>query len=546
MNLPLRKQCFTFWTVFVAVYVVGLGFLPLFLPDETRYAEIPREMLMGHHWIAPQFNGLNYFEKPAIGYWIHGASLAVFGENAFAIRLPSAMAVLISAWIVIAFLKRVGYADVRYQGATVFITFLIVASLGRLALLDSLFSMAICGCLCAYYVGLLEPVGRRQQILFVVAGACAGLAFAVKGVLGYVLPTIVLGPFLIWQLDLKKSLMTIHWVLLGALVVPLPWCVAVFREAPDFWRYFIWVEHVQRFIDAPQSQHPEPWWHYFPMLALGLLPWLFFSFRGVRFVMHAWDRRLVRFAGCWILGPLIFFTLSSGKLVTYLLPILPAFAVILSAAFQSENPPMMRLPRWSTRGLAGAVFLSGIVIAMIGPVGPYSPHETYKVGLLAVILIVQGALLAWDRTARSTFYPLSLGFAVFLGAVPFLLPQSMVHKKAPRQFFNRVAPQIDRSSNVFVEGKLVGSAAWYLRRSDLSVVGEAGELAYGLRSQPERHVSSNELSALVDSRLAAGMAVIASNRSLAGYSLPVADWQFDGDFYACRIWYPRGESGRSE
>jgi len=74
------------------VYIGPLPFRPLYLPDETRYAEIPREMLATGDWIVPRLNGLRYFEKPVFGYWVTGLSILCFAENQFAVRLPSALA----------------------------------------------------------------------------------------------------------------------------------------------------------------------------------------------------------------------------------------------------------------------------------------------------------------------------------------------------------------------------------------------------------------------------------------------------------------------
>ena len=77
--------------LFAVAYLAPLGMRPLFQPDEFRYAEIPREMLAGGDWIVPRLDGMRYFEKPVLGYWLTAASMAVFGENPFAARLPVAL-----------------------------------------------------------------------------------------------------------------------------------------------------------------------------------------------------------------------------------------------------------------------------------------------------------------------------------------------------------------------------------------------------------------------------------------------------------------------
>lgn len=93
---------------FLVLYILPLGVRDLIVPDETRYAEIPREMIADGDWVAPHLNGLRYFEKPVLGYWVHAGSILLFGENNFAVRLPSALAVGLSALLIYMLICRVG------------------------------------------------------------------------------------------------------------------------------------------------------------------------------------------------------------------------------------------------------------------------------------------------------------------------------------------------------------------------------------------------------------------------------------------------------
>ena len=92
---------------FFLAYLLPLGVRELLVPDETRYAEIPREMIAGGDWLVPHLNGLRYFEKPPLGYWVHAGALLLFGENNFAVRLPSALAAGLSALVITLLVSRV-------------------------------------------------------------------------------------------------------------------------------------------------------------------------------------------------------------------------------------------------------------------------------------------------------------------------------------------------------------------------------------------------------------------------------------------------------
>ena len=92
--------------LFFLLYIVPLGVRPMLIPDEFRYAEIPREMLETGDWVVPHLDGLRYFEKPVLGYWLNAIGIAMFGENAFAIRLPSALAVGLSALLIFFLVQR--------------------------------------------------------------------------------------------------------------------------------------------------------------------------------------------------------------------------------------------------------------------------------------------------------------------------------------------------------------------------------------------------------------------------------------------------------
>jgi len=174
--------------LFFAIYMATLDVPPLFAPDETRYAEIPREMLKTGNWITPKLNGMDYFEKPVLGYWATAISLFVFGENAWAVRFPSMAATGLAALMLYFFVGRL--SDKRHAVVTAFmyLSFLAVVVLGKISLLDILLNAFITGGLIFFFLGH-EPHERKRFLFLGTAGLFAGLAFYTKNrSCGQVLP----------------------------------------------------------------------------------------------------------------------------------------------------------------------------------------------------------------------------------------------------------------------------------------------------------------------------------------------------------------------
>jgi len=254
---------------FLLLYILPLGARHLFVPDETRYAEIPREMISTGDWIVPHLNGLRYFEKPPLGYWVHAGSILLFGETNFAVRLPSAMAVGLSALIVYLLVGR-GFRNKTEENswpaipaALVFLSCFGVMGIGNIAVLDNLFSFFLTGAIGAFYFASEAlPGSSREKRFLMLAGLSCGLAFLTKGFLALAVPVLVLAAYLVWQRR-YRDLFRMSWLpVLTALLVVLPWGIRIHLREPDFWHFFFWNEHIRRFM-ADSAQHKESFWFFF-------------------------------------------------------------------------------------------------------------------------------------------------------------------------------------------------------------------------------------------------------------------------------------------
>ncbi|HDO30010.1 MAG TPA: phospholipid carrier-dependent glycosyltransferase, partial [Desulfobacteraceae bacterium] len=249
----MTKTQFSFLllTLFVVLYLLPLGARPLFVQDETRYAEVPREIIATGDWVVPHGDGLRYFEKPVMGYWLSAAAIMALGENNFAVRLPSALSSGLMALMILLLCGSVTKwrNTMPWLAALVFLTSFAVASIGTFAVLDNALNLFLTGTLICFFLATeQEPGSRRERFLLLVSGLLVGCAFLIKGFLAFALPVLTVTPYLLSQ-GRWRDLFRMVWLpVAGAALVSLPWSFMIQVREPDFWHYFFWNENVRRFL----------------------------------------------------------------------------------------------------------------------------------------------------------------------------------------------------------------------------------------------------------------------------------------------------------
>ena len=484
---------------FLLVYILPLGARDLLVPDETRYAEIPREMLASGDWIVPRFDGLRYFEKPVLGYWLHAGSIALFGENNFAVRLPSALAVGLSALLVFVLIHRFRRNEGEQTdtfpallATLVFLSCFEVVGVGNIALLDNIFTFFLTATVTAFAFSTECLAGSgRERFFLVLAGLGCGLAFLTKGFLALAVPVLALAPFLIWQRRFR-DLLRMSWLpMVVAVLVSLPWAIAIARREPDFWNYFFWTEHIRRFL-SPHAQHQATFWLYFLAGPLLFLPWSFLSApiaMGVRRLLGEKGprRRLVRLCLCWLVLPFLFFSASHGKLLTYILPCFPPFAIL--AALGLDRMLSLEKTRGVRLGIAGvAVFFILLLLAFIlsqltGIGGPPLFSQPWKAMMVVNGLVFLILLCFWSyRSSQGRMRLMLFGLAPMLlfFLIHFTIPDIVLHQSAPGRVLKRHLNQIRADSVVIAGEDAVGAACWFLQNDHVYLLRQTGELGYGL------------------------------------------------------------------
>jgi len=486
---------------FAVAYLVPIAGRPLMRPDEFRYGEIPREMIESRDFVTPRLLRARYFEKPVLGYWLTAGSFKVFGVNRFSLRLPMALAAGITALLLALWIKRES-RDPEYAlwAALFYLTTGLGWVLGTTAVLDSILCLFTTATLiCLHQAVKTEKWSFERLIWLVLGGVTAGLGFMVKGFIAWAVPATALAAWLLWT-KRWKAFLWLPWIPLLALAATIaPWAWEIHREEPDFWHYFIVVEHLQRFRSSEETQHPEPFWFYLPVMLGTLFPALLSVLHGAAAGKEIWKKTwhsdLWRFALCALVLPFCFFSVSTGKLATYILPCYPFAAAVLTLpaleALRSERRGAMLMVRWLFDILGWLLFVSGAAgiafgLALLPPVelGRFIPVLAEAHWLLILIGAAMAAAGVWTIVKRRDPRLRFAGFFAFLAlaAGSSAAMPNFDSEKMPERDLRRLAAEggFDlKHAKILTNGQMAHAVAWSFGRSDTRLLFTYGEMEYG-------------------------------------------------------------------
>ena len=332
-------------------------------PDEGRYAEIAREMVISNHWVEPKLYGIDYLSKPPLFYWLLAASFRIFGFNEWAARAVPATFGFLGVLMTYFFTRRYFGKQAAIFAGLILATNFWYVQVSRYLVIDAVFSFFLTACLFSFYAFLRDD---RREFLFLFY-IFSALAFLCKGIAGVALPgVVVVAYFLIlrrWKEPIPRSISPGGMLLF--LLIAFPWFFAITLRKPWFPEYFLWHEHVSRYL-SKSFEHQEGWYFYFVLAPLVFLPWTLClpALRKMRSERgFTRDRRLY----FWVIfaGILLFYSVSRSKLATYLLPVLAPGAILLGDAWASwtESPPDKNISIVKNRlfyALTGVLFIASI------------------------------------------------------------------------------------------------------------------------------------------------------------------------------------------
>jgi 4-amino-4-deoxy-L-arabinose transferase-like glycosyltransferase len=487
------------------ISLVWLGTLanrPLFNPDEGRYAEIPREMLSGGDWVIPHLNGLDYIEKPPLQYWATAVTYRFLGVSEFSARLYSALTALATVVLMGLLAARLGGAGAGWRAAAVLSGMFMFVVLGQLMTLDMSLTFWMTASLAGFLLAQRTEATERGWMLF--AWATAALGVLTKGLVAAAIPAAVLVIYSLYSRDFspwRKLHLKLGLPLFLGITVPWHWLAA--QRLDDFLQFYFIREHFARYL-TPIAERQEPWWFFGWVFLAGTVPW---TVPALRVLASGWRSPRGQFSPTlflwiWIVFICVFFSLSDSKLMPYILPAMPALAVLIAA----QPLPTLKRDFLVTSILTTAAALAlGAASFALPTLLPASGGRPYFLQLakpareVAVLLLASGVFV-WVQGARDvTRAGVVLGVGWCLGVLLLIRTASLVAPIYSGIDLGKALPIGERAAPLYSVRTYDQSLTFYLRRT-ATLVRYRGELEYGLRKAPDREITEDEFLAAWNSQ----------------------------------------------
>lgn len=419
------------------LFAYGLGAFGLTGADEPRYAQIAREMLARHDWVTPVLYGERWLEKPVLYYWLAMAAYKIFGVSDWAARVPSAAFATLMVLGVYLFSLRIR-RGMQLDAALMTASCALVLGMARGASTDMpLTAPFAVGMLCWY---AWYESGRRWFLLafhFLIA-----LGMLAKGPVAPFLAALIIIVFCLLRREPRQIVRTL-WIpgVLLFLAVALPWYVEVQLRNPQFLRVFIFEHNLERF-GTNMFRHRQPFWYYIPVAVAAVIPWTVFAVAGFISTLRRrreWAGRnppsnaLDAFLLLWAVIPILFFSLSQSKLPAYILPSIPACA-LLAAVYIHDKARKLEEPKFWVIGLHAALCAAIVTGALLAP---NLVQKTMPGARVLMLASVAGSVVFLVVTST-----------LFLRGLPVLRPITLLPVVIALAFLIRVvAPSINATQS---------------------------------------------------------------------------------------------------
>jgi 4-amino-4-deoxy-L-arabinose transferase-like glycosyltransferase len=501
LRLPFEANLSRAMMVGAVVALACIWFLPLdarhlFHADEGRYAEIAREMLVSGDWVTIRYDGLKYFEKPPFHLWMTALSYAAFGVGDWQARLWVAICGLAGLLATMLAAQRwFGTRVALLSGLT-----LLAAPLWNIGGHFNSLDMSVSGALACVLAATLiaqhpDTSARGRSTWMHVAWAAMAVAVLTKGLIGIVLPGLVLAVYTLaardWGLWRRLSIVSgLAWFA----VIAVPWFALVSLRNPEFPRFFFIHEHWDRYTSTVH-QRGAPIWYFVPVLLLGFLPWWGLARRmvtAVRTEPRNQGFRPLLLLAAWALAIFVFFSLSGSKLPGYVMPIIPALAVL--AAVSLDRIDMHAWGRYLNVLFALAVVAlaaSPFVRRLSSGNMPNVAYREYMPWVVTgCVVAVAGLAAAQWILRRSTVFAsvAAASMALFLSTTIVTAGHGTLDRRSSGiELLPAIRAVLTPDMPIYFVQFFDHTLPFYLQRT-VTLVETADELDFGTRQEPQKWI----------------------------------------------------------
>ena len=374
----------------VLARLISLALYPLMDTTEARYGDIARRMVERSDWITPWFtDDQPFWGKPPLSFWATALGFKLFGINEFAGRLPHLILGFSVATLIWLYAKRQSARAAWHAVALLSASLLFIVSSGAV-MTDMSLVLGTTLVMVGFWFAMRDDAGKSWPWQSLMAlGFVIGLL--AKGPLALVLCGMPIGVWLIWQRRVVDAWRRVAWlrIVLLVLVFSLPWYVMAELRTPGFLNYFLVGEHWHRFVTSGWTGDKYGSAHAFPrggiwLFALGaVLPWPFFLLPLKFFLRRQSDlyssgkvndgkRSYLLLWGLW---PCVFFTLSGNIIWTYVLPGLPALAILVALWTSKQSG---KATEWVLTGGVWICTTTIVVGVALANSGDYTDRKSAK------------------------------------------------------------------------------------------------------------------------------------------------------------------------
>jgi 4-amino-4-deoxy-L-arabinose transferase-like glycosyltransferase len=479
------------------LYLPFLGSYRIIEPSDGFYTEAAREMLETGDFVLPHLNYQPFFDKPILIYWLVAAAYKIVGISTFAARLPSALSAVAMSVATFVFARAFLTTRTAISAAIILCSSSLLLVVGHVDLIDA--PLSLMTELSAFSFFLVVETERRN--LLWLAYACLGIGLLLKGpvilflvggtIVSYLLATRKIGDMLS---ALKMLKLTPGLVL--TLAIAIPWyALAGIQSHGEFLTEFFLKQNILRALGKVKLNHAQPFYFYVPVIFVGTAPWSWLPLASVPFIRSLVAQRYslglaekgAIFCVAWSAVVFLFFSAVTGKLGTYVLPLLPAVSILCAITLDRLAQPGNKLAL-NLGVLSNCVLL---IAAFVYAWRYFQPNQLVGFGLIAALVSYVAAAIGCAALGKPGNEQKSLAVLLSLNLFgsAFLGPTLMFG------FYNR--RQLDYEQIVDEAAKYPGDLAqavapraslgFYLRRK-VECVDDTGPVVHFIHQSNRPHI----------------------------------------------------------